>query len=196
MIKFKNYTYYLEENAIPQNLCELISAMCGTGNPAEIYSPLHGSRVDPSLRKSTTEYLEATHWIGGLMRHFIWSANSKIWHYDLNFIQVLQLTRYDAGDFFSWHKDSEEAPYDDESRIEWRGLTRKLSATLSLSHPDDYGGGNLRLKDEYGYVWQDPGFRLQGTVTVFPSNILHEVTELSFGQRKSIVAWALGPPLR
>lgn len=193
---FKNYAYHLQETAIPADLCELISGMYGAGSQAEIYSPLQGSRIDVTARRSTVEYLEADHWLAGLMRHFIWAANEKVWQYDLTGIQVVQLTKYGSGDLFTWHKDAPDAPYADESRPQWRGLTRKLSATLLLSLATGFDGGNLRLKDEYTYVWQDPGFRMQGSVVVFPSNMLHEVTELSFGERRSVVAWALGPPLR
>lgn len=195
-MNFKNYVYYLQQNAIPANLCELISGMYGEGSPAEIYSPLQGSRVDATARRSNVEYLESSHWLAGLMRHIIWEANEKIWQYDLSFIQVVQLTKYGPGDLFTWHKDTPDAPYAEESRQEWRGLTRKLSATLLLTPANQFEGGNLRLKDEYGYVWQDPCFRSQGAATVFPSYLLHEVSELTMGERKSVVAWALGRPLR
>lgn len=195
-MKFKNYAYHLQEAAIPESLCDLISSIYGEGRQAEIYSPLQGSRVDVTARRSTVEYLEATHWLSGLMRHLIWVANEEVWQYDLSSIQVVQLTKYSPGDLFTLHKDSPEAPYAEESRPEWRGLTRKLSASLLLSHSTEFEGGNLRLKDEYGYIWQDPGFRSKGAVTVFPSTMLHEVSELTLGERRSIVAWALGPPLR
>lgn len=196
MTTFKNYAYHLQETAVPPALCELISGIYGAGSEAEIYSPLQGSRVDVTTRRSKVEYLEADHWLAGLMRHIIWAANERVWQYDLTVVQVVQLTKYGPGDLFTWHKDSPDAPYGEESRPQWRGLTRKLSATLLLSHEKEYEGGNLRLKDEYAYVWQDPGFRTQGGAVVFPSNMLHEVTELTFGERRSVVAWALGPPLR
>lgn len=195
-MKFKNYAYHLQENAIPTNLCELISSMYGEGRKAEIYSPLQGSRIDVNVRRSNVEYLEADHWLAGLMRHIIWSANEKVWQYDLSLIQVVQLTSYGPSDLFTWHKDTPDLAYDGVSRPEWFGLTRKLSASLLISDSTEYEGGNLRLKDEYGYIWQDPGFRSKGGATVFPSSMLHEVSEIIQGQRRSVVAWALGPPFR
>jgi len=130
------------------------------------------------------------------MRHLCDGANREIWKYDITCLQVAQLTRYDVGGFFDWHKDTEDGIYGDEERPEWRGLVRKLSIIVPLSPTDAYAGGNFEIKDEYGYVWKDPSFREQGTGIVFPSRQLHRVTGIEKGERSSVVAWALGPPLR
>ena len=130
------------------------------------------------------------------MRHICDTANRDVWNFDITLIQVAQLTRYDTGGFFDWHKDTEDGAYDESERDEWRGLVRKLSVILPLTAAEDYEGGNLEIKDEYGYVWRDPAFRDQGTGVVFPSRLLHRVTPIDRGTRCSVVAWALGPPFR
>jgi PKHD-type hydroxylase len=38
--------------------------------------------------------------------------------------------------------------------------------------------------------------RRKGTVIVFPSFMMHRVTEITEGQRNSIVGWISGPPYR
>ena len=67
---------------------------------------------------------------------------------------------------------------------------RKLSFSVQLSDPDDYKGGDLLLK-----ISSDPTQvkKTRGTVIFFPSYVLHEVTPVEQGVRKSLVGWVTGP---
>jgi PKHD-type hydroxylase len=42
----------------------------------------------------------------------------------------------------------------------------------------------------------NPVPRDQGTIIVFPSTMLHRVSPITKGIRRSVVGWAMGPPLR
>lgn len=182
---------------MPPAVCKIINDEFVEIFPAEINSPLAGSRIELGARNSEVRFLDSQHWIAGLMKHFIWQTNLALWNLDLSVLQVVQLTSYEEGGLFSWHKDtSEDEPYLDDSRPEWKGLVRKLSATMIINDQDNVQGGDLQIKDEYGFIWRDPAFRTRGSVVVFPSNLIHQVTPVTQGCRRSVVAWALGPPLR
>ncbi len=70
---------------------------------------------------------------------------------------------------------------------------RKLSLSLQLSDPARYQGCDLELSYGDG-VQQAP--RSRGTVIAFPSYVLHRVTPIASGTRKSLVIWASGPDFR
>lgn len=196
MVKFKNTAYHIIEGAVPRAICEEICTNFRELTPAEIHSPLGGSRHDISCRVSDVVFLEQPHWIAGILEHFIRTANERVWNYEINKLQVVQLTSYAQGGFFDWHKDTSDGESYITSRPEWDGLVRKLSATLILSDTSSYEGGGLEIRDEYGNIWRDPAFRDMGNVVVFPSNQIHRVDQVTTGNRKSAVAWMLGPPLR
>lgn len=102
----------------------------------------------------------------------------------------IQYTIYDnEGDFFDWHKD------DLVSLANFKGLTRKLSATLQLSNSDEYEGCELwmRLSGEGDNMIAD---KTKGSFVIFPSWLDHKVTKLESGVRHSLVFWYRGPAWR
>jgi PKHD-type hydroxylase len=66
---------------------------------------------------------------------------------------------------------------------------RKISITIQLSDPDEYVGGDLELWTGQGQV-NAP--RSQGCAVLFPSFMLHRVTPVESGTRKSLVLWVGG----
>lgn len=101
---------------------------------------------------------------------------------------------YREGDFFKVHKDQDDQP--DSQTIT---ANRKISIVIFLNSQSDepqencYGGGALNL---YGLInqpgWEDKGFPLggkPGLLAAFRSNIIHEVTPVTFGKRFTIVNW-------
>ena len=68
-------------------------------------------------------------------------------------------------------------------------LVRKLSLSIQLTDPQEYEGGELYLyEDEKGTVMR----KEQGTLVLFPSYTLHEVTPVTKGERNSLVSWVSG----
>jgi PKHD-type hydroxylase len=65
--------------------------------------------------------------------------------------------------------------------------------TIQLTDPDEYEGGDLQFMINQRVVTAP---REKGTIIVFPSFILHRVTEITKGTRESIVAWVSGPAFR
>ena len=66
---------------------------------------------------------------------------------------------------------------------------RKLSISIQLTNPEEYEGGELKLYDsEEGTIMT----KLQGTLVLFPSYVLHEVMPVTKGERNSLVTWVTG----
>jgi PKHD-type hydroxylase len=68
---------------------------------------------------------------------------------------------------------------------------RKLSFSVQLSDDAEYIGGDLR----FHYIKNQPEVapREKGTVVFFPSWIVHDVTPVTQGTRRSLVGWVNGP---
>jgi PKHD-type hydroxylase len=115
--------------------------------------------------------------------------NQENYGFDLDQFEPLQFTRYDSGrrEFYGPHVD---CAYGIVSQM----TSRKLSMTIQLSDSDDYTGGDLKLHVGHKQPLVAP--RERGSVIVFPSNILHEVTPVKSGRRYSLVTWAHGPLFR
>jgi PKHD-type hydroxylase len=139
------------------------------------------------LRKSSVMFIDNTpenDWIYSKLASIAIACNNERYWFDLlGFHQELQLTRYSKGDFFDWHLDFGAGEIS----------ARKLSLTIQLSDPDEYEGGDLEFMINQKVV-KAP--RTKGTIVVFPSFIMHRVTEITKGTRQSIVGWVSGPPYR
>lgn len=87
---------------------------------------------------------------------------------------------YQGGERFDVHVDN---------AIRQRGSVRirsDLSATLFLSEPDDYDGGELVIEEMYG----PQSVRLPaGDLVLYPSKSLHRVTPVTRGARVSSFFW-------
>ena len=85
-----------------------------------------------------------------------------------------------------------EAPSGKYGKHVDRGINlpvRKLSISIQLSNPEKYEGGELYLYDyDKGTVMD----KTQGTLIIFPSYVLHEVTPVTKGTRNSLVTWVTG----
>ncbi|MDZ7751123.1 MAG: Fe2+-dependent dioxygenase [Gammaproteobacteria bacterium] len=76
---------------------------------------------------------------------------------------------------YGLHTDSTLRPLPDGSY-----LRTDVSATLFLSEPEDYAGGELSIEDTYG----THRVKLSaGSLVVYPSGSIHEVTAVTGGER-------------
>jgi len=65
-------------------------------------------------------------------------------------------------------------------------LRTDVSATLFLSDPDSYAGGELCVMTGFG---EQKVKLAAGSVVVYPSSSLHHVAEVSQGERQALVVW-------
>ena len=116
-------------------------------------------------------------------------ANEQFWQYKIEKLESLQYGEYredDDGGHFSKHVDALRV-------VANHNGYRKLSFSIQLSDPNEYEGGELLL--HYGPS-PVPANKEQGTMIIFPSTMLHEVTPVTRGVRRSLVGWVLGPKLK
>jgi len=123
-----------------------------------------------------------TEFVYNKLAEYINFANAKYYDFDLfGFVEDFQYTVYDGSEsHYGWHLDmpaSGNMPY------------RKLSFVLQLSDPADYEGGNLEL-----YTSSKPTCmeKKRGISHLFPSYLLHRVTPVTKGIRKTLVVWVNG----
>jgi PKHD-type hydroxylase len=90
--------------------------------------------------------------------------------------------RYDVGEGFGLHVDN-------AVRVKKGGvepLRSDLSATLFLSNPDSYEGGELTIEDTYGAH----AVKLAaGDLILYPASSLHHVTPVTAGERVASFFW-------
>lgn len=125
-----------------------------------------------------------TDWIFERIAGLAIKANTEMWNFDIwDFQDDLQYTSYYGnGGHYDWHADLGV------------GISnRKLSVVLQLSDSDEYEGGDLQMNTG-GSILNVP--RQKGLICFFPSFVLHRVTPLSSGLRRSLVTWLCGANLR
>ena len=98
--------------------------------------------------------------------------------------EMAQYTEYPSGGFYEWHMDS-------DVNFAHEPTVRKISMTCLLSPEHEFEGGDLELMKE-GQIAK----LKQGHAVFFASFIRHRVTPVIRGNRKSLVMWFGGPPLR
>jgi PKHD-type hydroxylase len=147
-------------------------------------------------RKENTDHLRVTRvawldrgpeieWLYARIEQAVLELNNQFYKYDLyGLVENFQYTVYDGaeGGHYDWHCDT-------GNTVE----PRKISLTLQLSEPSAYEGGDLLLEAGAGPFRAHKG---RGTLVAFPSYMMHRVTPVTSGTRKSLVIWVAGPPFR
>ena len=129
---------------------------------------------------------DSYHWIYAKLGALVNEANEALWQFDLfGMAEPVQLTEYHAGEHghYDWHTDVGAG----------RTSLRKLSITIQVSDGSDYQGGGLQFMSRRK---PQTGSKAAGTAYVFPSYLLHRVSPVTEGVRRSIVVWVSGPPFR
>lgn len=139
--------------------------------------------VDKNFRDTNICWLNPNdnlNWAYQRITDIVMDLNERFFNFDLYGIsESLQFTNYKApSGKYKKHIDSS-----------YNNLIRKLSISIQLSKVEEYEGGDLILyRDANGEVMR----KEQGTLIIFPSFVLHEVTEVTKGERNSLVGWITG----
>jgi PKHD-type hydroxylase len=126
-------------------------------------------------------------WLYEKLTNLAVEANKELWNFDLISIpELIQYTEYHAseGGHYGWHQDIGPGTLS----------LRKVSITVQLSETDDYVGGDLELSRGGGNPLISP--RGAGVVVIFPSYLMHRVTKVTTGIRRSFVLWVGGSHYR
>lgn len=180
--------YYMFKNGFDKAQIESIINMANELDFQK--ADINNNVVDDTKRKSNIKWLvpekDKTEWVYETIMQMVMSANFNLWKFDINYFKdSIQYTEYNADEngHYGWHTDL--GPYPNN--------TRKVSITVQLSDPSEYEGGDLQIKRGDGEITLP---KEKGTVLLFPSYMLHRVTPVTKGVRKSLVLWVGGSTFR
>jgi|TARA_B110000285_G_scaffold79958_1_gene92296 PKHD-type hydroxylase len=208
-----NYYWYFK-SAIPEHICDDIVKY---GHQLQDQMAVTGKYVDKShskklnsnqvkdlkkIRNSSVTWMN-DRWIYNEIHPYINMANESAgWNFEWDFSESCQFTKYKKGQFYDWHCDSWDEPYQKKQEDPLHGKIRKLSVTVTLSDPKDYKGGEL----EFDFRNKDPNkprklvkckeILPKGSLVVFPSFVWHRICPVKSGERNSLVIWNLGYPFK
>ena len=129
-----------------------------------------------------------TAWIFDKLNFIVQAANEQFYNFHLNGYAQFQYTTYDSNGRYDWHTDmsfGEKFGNDAEPR--------KLSLSLALN--DDFEGGEFQINNGKEETPLTVSMQ-KGRAVLFPSFMIHRVTPVTSGVRKSLVVWVVGPKLR
>jgi PKHD-type hydroxylase len=122
-----------------------------------------------------------------------WMEVTNTNYFDFDTVQLseqAQYAEYSKGGFYNWHMDS-------NTEMAAMPTVRKISMTLVLNDSKDYEGGDLEIFCGETLDSEKNKFKLkQGYAVFFASFLLHRVRPIIKGNRKSLVMWFGGSPLR
>lgn len=183
-----HFNYYYFTNVFTDQEIEQIIEI------GESQNKIKATTVGEEMNQEVSEYRVSdiawlsnnpkTTWLFDRIADLAIKANSEMWNFDIwDYQDDLQYTSYYGnGGHYDWHADL--GP----------GISnRKLSIVLQLSNPDEYEGGELQMNTG-GTIINVP--KEKGLICFFPSFVLHRVTPLSSGLRRSLVTWLCGANLR
>lgn len=185
-IDIQNYYYYLtgfspeELEKVYKDVAKLPFKVASTGQEE--------GPADKSIRSSSIKWIPKTNdwqWLYTKLFNMAIEANNTLWHFDLfTALDCIQYTEYYAteGGHYNWHQDIGPGPMS----------KRKISITVQLSDSDEYEGGDLEIFKGGDPNFADKAPRGKGVVFIFPSFMMHRVTPVTKGTRRSFVLWVGG----
>lgn len=143
---------------------------------------------DSSVRVSHIKWVPATEewsWLYDKLIGMITEANNSLWNFNLHgALDAIQYTEYHASEngHYGWHQDIGPDVLS----------TRKISVTVQLSDPSEYDGGDLEYFQGGDINDAIKVAKHKGLVFIFPSFMMHRVTPVTRGTRRSFVLWVGG----
>ena len=143
------------------------------------------------IRESNIKWIPPSNnweWLYDLLIESVYTANQSFYNFSIDYSkEYIQFTEYDYSykGHYTWHMDMGSI----------HQTIRKLSLVIQLSNPEGYEGGELEICN--GNLKKPiTAPKTQGSLTIFPSYLLHRVTPVTKGTRRSLVWWVGGSQLR
>ena len=191
--------YYYFTEVLDKEMCGKIMKAAGKDFGEAIVG--HGGEgiVDKEVRTSETAW-SSEPWLYDLIWPYMVEANTQAgWGYDIKTAEAVQITRYEKGGFYNFHKDGQSdnlGAYNEPQNQFKHGNVRKLSMAIILN--DDYEGAGFEFASmgNGASTIYTPEFNKLGSIIVFPSFLVHRVKPVTKGTRYAAVCWFLGPPFK
>ena len=182
---YRNHAnYYRFIEAVPIEVVDKLREVLDTKVLKDAQIGDNNGQVDLIKRRSkifwlpkTDEFVE----IYKILHQLISKCNNDFYKFHLTeIVEDIQYTVYYSNDegYYDWHLDMGSTK-----------AKRKLSLVCQLSDPSEYEGGELQMNTGNIITVE----KKKGTVILFPSYILHRVTPVTKGVRRSLVLWIEGP---
>ena len=167
---------------------EEIDAICEMGERLPFTSGQIGTNeggYNSEYRQSLISWINTEGWLADKIEFIARQLNGEFFGLDLwGFGEPFQYTIYkydkDNAGHYDWHMDKGES----------KGAPRKLSMVLQLSDPSEYDGGDLQIMTG---VDLQIAKKEKGIIYAFPSYVMHRVTPVTRGTRRTLVVWISGP---
>ena len=193
--RWKSYIVATAEPVLtPQQCNELISL--GQNEPkinATIGTTDKITKLDERYRKSIISWIPFAKAVPIYQVIKNWMEVTNTNYFDFDTVQLSeqgQYAEYSKGGFYNWHMDS-------NTEMAAMPTVRKISMTLLLNDSKDYEGGDIEIFCGETLDSEKNKFKLkQGYAVFFASFLLHRVMPVIKGNRKSLVMWFGGSPLR
>ena len=207
-----NNNYWYFESALTPKFCDEIIAYANSQKEVMARTGGYGNKKLnkqevknlQKKRKSDLVWLNDT-WIYKELHPYVHEANRAAgWNFDWDRSESCQFTKYKLNQYYDWHCDSWDKPYDKPDTPE-HGKIRKLSMTCQLTDGSEYQGGELEfdfrnydpyLRNKKTHIVQAKEILPKGSIVVFPSFVWHRVKPVTKGTRYSLVMWNLGYPFK
>jgi PKHD-type hydroxylase len=208
--------YYYFKSALSHKFCDDVIAygkkqqeeIAVTGNIGQKRdlktNPLSKKEITDLKKKRNSNIVWMNdRWIYDQIQPYIHEANKNAgWNFEWDWSESCQFTKYGKGQYYGWHCDSWEHPYNNPNDLNSNGKIRKLSVTCTLSDPSEYSGGELEFnlnnpeKTNKKNIVKCKEILPKGSICVFPSFVWHRVCPVKKGTRYSLVIWNLGYPFK
>jgi PKHD-type hydroxylase len=185
--------YYWFQEALTKEEVDKVIALASELPEAERATTI-GDEKGGSVRSSMVKWIPRNNsnwdWLYERMMNLSVEANDTLWRFDLRTaLEAIQYTEYYASEngHYDWHQDI---------GIGVLPSKRKVSITIQLSESDDYEGGELLICVGSNGNGELDNNRVcprgKGVGVLFPSYMMHRVTPVTKGTRKSLVLWVGG----
>lgn len=207
------YKYWWFDAAIPNRVCDNIRkhGLKNVLKPAITKDEIDTLEKDGKLTDEHLKILKSNvrdsniawirdKWVYREIMPYISKANKTAgWNFHYDFAEPMQFTEYSLNQYYTFHLDCFDEPYNKPNEPGWHGKIRKLTAVALLSDPSEFEGGQLEFDfRNFSYdedtIWPCKEILKKGNVVVFPSFVWHQVKPVTFGKRHTLVTWALGNP--
>jgi PKHD-type hydroxylase len=214
-MNLQNYYWYFKSVLSPKFCDELIAY--GKKNQEQIaltgnIESKRNLKLNPLTKKETKDLKKKRNsnivwmndrWIYNQIQPYVNQANKSAgWNFEWDWSESCQFTKYSKEQYYDWHCDSFDTPYNNPENLNFHEKIRKLSVTCSLSNPKDYKGGELEFNFNNPEATKKQNIKKcleilpRGSIVVFPSFVWHRVRPVTKGVRYSLVIWNLGYPYK
>ena len=173
--RWKNYIVKTTKPVLTPQQCDELIRIGQSESKMKGETSYKGKRMISEYRKSTISWVPINKAIPiyQVIKQWVENTNNNHFGFDtIHFPEQGQYAEYSKGGFYDWHMDTQ---------VEMSAMpaVRKISMTLLLNDSQE---NKIKLK--------------QGYAVFFASFLLHRVIPIMKGNRKSLVMWFGGTPLR